>query len=514
MKASLPIFGLLAALLAQMPGHANPSDDAIHPSLEGVEPALVDQIRGARQLIVELEDAPAAELAEAWGEVGMLYQALELDKAALAAYDRAARIDWLDGRWPYLIGMIEASLGNSEAALRQFLIAMALQPGLASSAWIRIGRLLLDTGQADQALEASNRALAINDQSAAALAVRGEALLALEQYQTAREALQQALEIEPRASRLHYPLAMAWRGLGNIEAMQSELARVGSVGVTPDDPVAAYLAEHAQGSRLHTLRARAAFQAGDHQAALALFDRASKAAPDDPIVWTNLGTVQAHLSRVDEAVASLSKALTLNPGSPTARLNLSNVLIDTERFEQALEVLNETPESTMRAAAELRLRRARLARQLGSWDRAADDYLAWLDQQKDLEVWREALAVLIQAARHSEALTLATHSGLNATARQQVAELADSLISSPSSSLADQALAGSLSAHLASVDPSREHARLRVRVLLANRPDCQAALRWLIEELGRDDADSTYLETAQALSMELARQPRCRASTD
>lgn len=514
MKAILPMLGLMIALLGQPPGFANQNDASMHPSLDGVEPALVEQIQAARQLIEDLNHAPAAELAEAWGEVGMLYQALELNEAALAAYDKAIQIDWLDGRWPYLSGMIEASLGNSERARQRFLIAMALQPGLASSAWTRIGRLLLDSGQADQALVASERALRLDDQSAAALAVHGEALLDLEQYQPAREALELALEIEPRANRLHYPLAMAWRGLGDTEAMQSELAKSGSIGVTPDDPVATYLAEHARGSRLHTLRARAAFQAGDHEAALALFERASKAASDDPIVWTNLGTVQASLLQYEKAITSLQRALELDPDSRTARLNLSDVLIQTERYERAFQVLNDTPESAISNAPELRLRRARLGGQLGYLNRAADDYLAWLEQQKDLEVWREALVVLVEAGRHVEALTLATNSGLNATARLQVAQLADSLVTSPSSSLADLALSGSLSAHLIRVEPSADHARLRVKFLLASQPDCQAALRWLIEELNRDDADSAYRHTIQTLSMELARQPRCQANTD
>lgn len=514
MRATLCTLGLLGVLLGPPPGVANQRDVSIHPPLDGVEPALVDQIQDARQLIEDLADGTAAELAEAWGEVGMLYQALELNEAALAAYAAASLIHRLDGRWSYLSGMIEASRGNGERARQHFLVAIALQPELAPAAWTRIARLLLDLGQPEQALGASERALAFDDRSAAALAVSGEALLALERYQPAREAIERALELEPRANRLHYPLAMALRGLGNTDAMQSELARVGSIGVTPDDPVASYLAEHARGSRLHTLRARAAFRAGDHQAALELFDRASKATPDDPVVWTNLGTVQAALSQHDDAVASLGWALGLDRGSRTARLNLANVLVRTGRSEKALEVLSETPVATLNKAPDLRLRRARLARQLGRWNRAADDYLAWLDERKDLVVWREALAVLMRAGRHSETLALGTHSGLNAVARQHVAELADSVVTSRTSSLADLALADSLSAHLAGIDPSADHARLRVRSLLSTQPGCQAALRWLIGELKRDELGSAYRQAVRTLSMELARQPRCQAEAD
>jgi len=505
-KLSLTPFFIALVLCWHLPGFPSDDIDQIHPELDGVEPALVEQIQSARAMIDDLADGPAAELAEAWGEVGMLYQALELNTAALAAYANASRIHWLDGRWPYLSGMIEAELGSGDRARQHFLIAMALQPRLAASAWTRIGRLLLDMGEPEQALIASDKALGIDDQSAAALAVRGEALLALEQHEPAREALLKALKIEPRANRLRYPLAMAHRALGDQEAMRRELERSGTVGVVPDDPVADYLAEHARGSRIHTLRARQAFRAGDHAAALRLFERASQSAPDDPVVWINLGVTQAELGQTEQAVNSLERALALAPDRESARLNLAELYRGQGRSEAAWNVLSASEAKL--DSQEALLTRARLGRELGHLEVAAADYLLWLETRKDLEVWSEAISLLLELGRLDAVFELATHPQLNAEGRASVASLAQQILERPNANLAELALAAGLSEHLTRIDPGMEHARLRVQALLATRPDCQAALNWLMDQAER--AEPEEARQFQELTLALARQPRCR----
>ncbi|AKS43308.1 tetratricopeptide repeat protein [Wenzhouxiangella marina] len=501
--------GLFLLLLAGLPSLLLADEPTVpHPSLEGVEPLLAEQIVEARELIQSRSEDSEIQQAETWGELGMLYQALEFDDAALAAHRQARRLAPLDGRWPYLIGILLAKDGQGEAALDQFMVARALMPGQAVGAWTRAARVLLELGQNEPARQASEQALALNPDDAAALAVHGEALLALGQAETAIASLTRALTIEPRADRLHYPLAMAHRALGDSEAMQRELERVGRIGVVPDDPVGEFLAAHARGSRIHSLRGREAFQAGDYPAALALFERASQFAPDDPGLWTNLGATQAALGRNAAAITSLQRALELEPENDTARINLAEIHLSEGDQRAAHELLARRGDRLQ--SSDGRLLRARLGRALGQLDAAATDYLAWLDDRKDLQVWSEAVDVLLRIGRHAEVLELATHPGLNEAGRSTVADLGAELLDRDDASLADLGLASSLAEHLMAVDPSAAHARLRVASLQATRPDCRDAISFLQATLAGDALAPDDRLELQRLVLQLAREPACR----
>ncbi|MEN1727303.1 MAG: tetratricopeptide repeat protein [Pseudomonadota bacterium] len=480
------------------------------PDLEGIEPALGEQIIEARQLIDDNRDAEPSELAAAWGELGMLYQALEYEEEALAAYREAQLINPLDGRWPYLTGMVLAAQGQTEPARLHFTAAIALMPSQATAAWIRIGRLLLDDGQARQALMAAEKALANNDLSAAALAVKGEALLELDQPQAAVEALEAALELEPRADRLRFPLGMAYRALGDRDRMEQELAQAGQVGIGPDDPVGQYLETHARGSRILTLRARRAFGANDLETALSLFQRAAEVDPEDADLWVNLGVTQSASGQTQAALNSLETALMLDPLQLTARINLATLLQAEGRPEAALAVL-AAPGVELDGFDALVLR-ARIAREVDQLDRAAADYLTALDRDKDLQVWREAIEVLLTLNRYEDIVPLATHPGLNAEGLAQVAGLTEALLESETSNMELSALARSLSDTLFERDDSLQHAQLRARAMLTQQADCRSAIQWLTELSQRPDWAGEKASGARSLALALARQPRCQAS--
>ncbi len=492
--------GLISAAAAQIP----------QPSLDGVEPALAEQITDAQQLIEESEGQGLSEQSEAWGELGMLYQALEYDDEALQAYRRAQSIQPLDGRWPYLVGIILAARGETEAARLHFTAAMALMPSQTTAAWIRIARVFLDAGRAEQALLAAEQALARNQDSASALAVKGEALLALDQAQAAVEALQGALAIEPRANRLRFPLGMAYRSLGETDAMERELALAGQIGLSPDDPVGEYLQEHARGSRILLLRGRRAFLAEDFESALALFERSSVTDPDNPEAWANLGATQALLGDSSAAIASLRRSLDLDPDQQRTRINLAEILSAQGEIDRAWRLLNED-EATLGSFESL-VTRARLARQLSNLEAAAGDYLAALDLEKDLGVWREAIDVLMGLDRFTDIEELATHSGLNAEGRAAVAVVIRRLISSETASLPALALTIRLSEHLYAVDDSLIHLQLVIQARLAQQPDCRSTIQWLMQQIeGNDDWPAAKARAAQQLVFDLARQPRCQA---
>jgi tetratricopeptide (TPR) repeat protein len=478
------------------------------PNLDGVDPPLAAQITEAQALIEDSREDGPAEHAAAWGELGMLYQALEYVDEALESYRQAQRIQPFDGRWPYLIGMVLAEQGQTDDALLNFTASIALMPSQASAAWIRSARVLLDAGRAEQALLAVERALERDDASASAMAAKGEALLALGQPEAAIEALEAALQIEPRANRLRFPLGMAYRALGDTAAMERELERAGQVGVSPDDPVGEYLERHARGSRIHALRARRAFRAGDHEAALGLFRRALEFDPDNAQLIANLGVTLAALGRIDEAIDSLQRSILLDPTQDSARINLAELLRVSGQPAAALEVMTD-PSARFIRFEDLVLR-ARIAREAGEPELAANSYLEALDKDKDLQAWREAIEVLLALDRYSEVKALATHTGLNDDGLGRVAVLTHGLLELQADKPAAVALAADLSEFLFDRDDSLAYAALQARVLLVQEQDCRAAIQWLMSLERRADWSDEKVQGARRLALELARQPRCQ----
>jgi tetratricopeptide (TPR) repeat protein len=495
-------------LLGLMLGATAATADIAHPDTAGMDPALAEQIEAARELVETAAELEPDEQAEAWGELGMLYQATGYAKAGLSAYERAAELDPFDGRWPYLAGIVLGERGETDAARARLLAAIALNSALAEAGWARIGRLFLDAGRPEPARRAFDRALAIDEESAAALAGQGEALLALEEFALARDFLKRALDAEPRADRLHYPLAMALRGLGEASAMREHLAQAGQVGVTPDDPVAEYLAAHAAGSRVHILRGRKAWQAGDAAGAAQAFGQAAQADPGSAVAWTNLGTAQAELGRLDDARASLSTALELDPGAEQARQNLVSVLRRLDRPEQALEMIEDAPGELASSRWRL-IESARLLFGLGQASAAADRLLEALDLARDLDLWTEALTALVRADRHEEARELATHEDLSAESDGRLAAWLGEMLRAAEAGSADLDLAARLSEHLYRRNREGRFAALRINTLLQRHGRCREALDWIDEELGRPDNSAALNALLERWARELAESADC-----
>src|SRR5437870_4997430 len=73
------------------------------------------------------------------------------------------------------------------------------------------------------------RALAIDPKSAPVLAGLGRLALAGNDFQAAVQRLELALSADTQASALYYPLAMAYRGLGQTEKARDLLTRRGPI---------------------------------------------------------------------------------------------------------------------------------------------------------------------------------------------------------------------------------------------------------------------------------------------
>ncbi|HEY9420899.1 MAG TPA: tetratricopeptide repeat protein, partial [Thermoanaerobaculia bacterium] len=257
MNALLPL--LLAATLLPVRS----------PDLGGLEGAVAAQIR-------EIQGIAATQgSAEAWGELGRVYLAYSFHDAATDCFRNAAGIDPRDFRWPYLLGAAHQAAGRLDEAADAFGKALELAPE-AAPGYVHLGEIRLLQGRFDEAEAALRKAPSLP----ASRAVLGQVALARRDFKAAVEHLQAALDAAPEANRLHHPLALAYRGLGERAKAEEHLGKVGAVGLRPADPLLDEVAALRLGERVAIVKGKVAAQAGRYAEAGAEFRRALAARPE------------------------------------------------------------------------------------------------------------------------------------------------------------------------------------------------------------------------------------------
>jgi Flp pilus assembly protein TadD len=315
----------LLALLAQLP----PFQPIPSPDLSGLEPEVAAQLRDARAFLDALlagEGTVPGDLAEAAGDLGRHYHAYGFEEPAAAAYANAARFAPGDFRWPYYLAHLQQPAGKTAEAEASYRRALELQPGYAP-ALVHLGEVLLSANRPDDAEAILKQALADPGSAAAARAALGEVALSRRQFREAADHLEAALVASPDADRLHHPLGLAYRGLGEMDKARNHLARAGRVGVRPADPLIDELDGLRQGEMPHLLRGRVAFRLGRFADAAAEFRKAVEARPDSVPARINLGSALAQAGDRKGAAEQLRQALKLAPDNANAHFNLDVLLI-------------------------------------------------------------------------------------------------------------------------------------------------------------------------------------------
>jgi tetratricopeptide (TPR) repeat protein len=376
------------------------------------------------QAVLAKPGAAAGEKGEAYGHLAMLLHAGEYYEAAEPAYMNAADLAPTDARWPYLLGHLHKSRGEPGKALADFTRALELQPkDVPTLVWL--GRLYLDQGKPEEAEPLFERARVEAPNDVAVLAGLGQAALARRNYAHAVSVLEAALALPRTSSSLHSPLAMAYRGLGDIAKAEEHLKAWRNTDVLVVDPVRQQLDLSLQSGLSFELRGVRALEAagaatdealkqksyktaeeafrrgialapGDtmlgrslrHKLATALvlqgdvagafkqFSDVVRLAPQDGPDETaskahySLGVLQASAGHREAAVTHLTAAVKFNPNYLEARQALGDALCRAGKYEAALPHYAEVVRLNPRAGdarlgysmALVRLRRFREAR--------------------------------------------------------------------------------------------------------------------------------------------------------
>jgi tetratricopeptide (TPR) repeat protein len=220
---------------------------------------------------------------------------------------------------PYVsLGNALQACGHPEQAVDIFGAAIELNPGSAE-ALSNLSSALHDVGRYDEAMSAAARALSINPAMNGARNNLGNALLALGSPDEAVECYDHVLQADPED-------AAAWFNRGNAASALGQF----------DDAVTSFRRsiELADDARKHFNLANAFYAQADLEQAAISYCDAIEREPASVDARVNLSTVLKEMDRLDDAEGILREALAVSADDPDVHFNLALILLQQGRLEE------------------------------------------------------------------------------------------------------------------------------------------------------------------------------------
>lgn len=289
-------------------GCAKPPAVAAPPTVSLAQ-ASPDLVALVDELLASVGALPTS--AEMRGRLGMAYEVNDYESAAVAAYRQAEALDPGDFRWPYFRAMLQAELGDTQAALDALAVALAIDDSYVP-AWLYRGVWLASLGEPAAARAAFEGARALGAETNGVAGI-GQALLA------EGRAAEAAVLLEPLSERLRHPhvyrlLGRAYQALGREDDARIALAR----GREPTplqwrDPLQEQkwplLASY--GGRL--VHAENLLRVGRFDEAAAVLEPMRGSGPGDESVLANLSLAYGRGGRLDLAFETLRQGFRDQP---------------------------------------------------------------------------------------------------------------------------------------------------------------------------------------------------------
>ena len=347
------------------------------PSLEGMAESVAEQI-SERHAAVEGERGRVPpntiELARAYGELGKVLLGAKYLDAAEPALLNAATLEPADVRWPYYLAHLERERGDVAGATKQFERALQLrETDVPALVWL--ADVYLTEARLEAAEPLIQRALTTDPRSVAALYQAGRLALARNDYHTAVQRFEAALALDGAAAPIHYPLAMAYRGLGETARAERHLAQRSRDNrlVPPTDPLMRELQQSVGGPLALEVRGVEALNRGEWVAAADAFRKATAMAPRSAPLHPRLGTALVMMGQADEARREFETALSVSPRYAKAHYSLGLLFEDRGDDEGARAAYAAAVQSAP-GYAPARVRLADVLRRRGQLQEALEEY--------------------------------------------------------------------------------------------------------------------------------------------
>jgi tetratricopeptide (TPR) repeat protein len=340
MTAHWRLLLLVAALLPACSRHEHTPALApvALPNLSSAAESVQKQIRDRYQSLQTAIDrqAPPTELAAAYGEMGKLFVAAEYYDAAEACLRNAQQLAPADMRWPYFLGHVYRYRSEPDKAIPFFEQALTRAPDdVPSLVWL--GEMNLAASRPDGAEAPLRKAESLDASSGAVLYGLGRVALAKQDYGQAVKYLERALTLVPQATRVHYPLALAYRGLGDRGQAEEHLRLRGEVEPVPVDPLLREVSGLLQNAAAFETRGSQLLGARQWAEAAENLKKAVELTPDNAFTRLNLGTALYMQDDVDGALQQYREAIRLSPRLARAHFAIGVLMESRGQDDEAIK---------------------------------------------------------------------------------------------------------------------------------------------------------------------------------
>jgi len=301
------------------------------PNLEGQAADIrsgLDETRNAVNAALHKPDVSAAELANAYGELGGLYQASFLRQSAEPCFQNAERLEPENFRWAYYAAWLADQTGQAELALTRYQHARSLKADYPALT-LRMADVWSDLNETDKAEAAYRKVVGVQGLEAPALFGLGQIALLRRDYSDAIDDFSKALQFDPAATRIHYPLAQALHAVKREAEAKEHLALRGDRLPAVKDPLVEELDAMRNSASRYFTKAMKAIQDRDYKAAAAAFAQGLETEPDNATARVSYARALYLSDRKTEARQALERAVALQPDN-TLGLFLLGVLSDEE----------------------------------------------------------------------------------------------------------------------------------------------------------------------------------------
>ena len=303
-------------------------EEVPEPPLEGLEEAVRERLAAARDGLlaaIEVGESSEGQLAELYGNTGMVFNAHHSFEVAEVCYRNASELAPEEDEWVYLLGFLYQDTGRFEEAVASYSRVLELVPDdpLAS---LRLGESLLNLNLLLEAEPHLLLAAKVTGLQAAALAGLGKIEMARGNLEGAEANYLEAIELQPDADQLYYPLSLVLRRLGRVDEARLKISLGGNSKVTARDSRLAKVGSMTVSSEMFMTSGARAIKAGRLDQAALSFRGAIAARPENARAHLNLAVVLRQLGDLEAAEESARTALAHQPDYFFGHFNLGEIL--------------------------------------------------------------------------------------------------------------------------------------------------------------------------------------------
>jgi tetratricopeptide (TPR) repeat protein len=410
---------LSLSILAFAPAHAAdnaaPAVAAVPtPDLSKLPADRAAELRSQRDSFEKSKSVLIGDpLAETYALLGAAYARNGFYDAADVALADAVAIAPKNGRWLYMRGVLAATRNQNDAARKDFEQAFTLD-----QSYLPIRMAVASSRMASNDLDGARKLLEpfAARKQVVPIAVLGDIAMKQKRYPDAVTLFKRAAALAPEATRLNAQLADAYTAVGDTKSAAEARAKAGNVAPSLYDPVGQrVLGGNASAATAKTTaspkdqaidEALAQIETRQYDAARKSLDAALQKSPNDSMLLTLYGRLEAMTGHLPAARTRLDAALRADPKNGMALVwqgfadEIGNDDAAAEKaYKHAIDVVPAF-DNTRIALATLYLRNKR-------YDEAIAQYQALLKiNPKDGEAWTRLVAANAIAGRCADSLKL------------------------------------------------------------------------------------------------------------